>query len=297
MALPPLYKYLDVKGAVLTLAYGTFKHAKPSDFNDLQDLTVRSIFAESDAAALQDIKSNFIDVLLKNLDRTPTCINETMRQQVSVIQQVLKDDAEAATTTREALHNDALADLYDLSGLKDRNAQYIREINEHMQTFRVFCVTEDLSSNKMWERYAQNGQGIALRVQPNFEKDSKFQLFRKVNYQETRPPLFKSAIEFLESGMFDNQEIRLQEIIDKIIYTKTKEWEYESEYRLAIPILNEPDWSTMPYHSEEIPELYFGLNTPLETKKILAEAARLRNPNIKIFHGCIGPDGRLIFLP
>ena len=40
MVLPPLYKYLDVTGAKLTLQNGTFKHAKPSDFNDLEDLTI-----------------------------------------------------------------------------------------------------------------------------------------------------------------------------------------------------------------------------------------------------------------
>jgi hypothetical protein len=43
MALPPLYKYLDVQGAKLTLGNRTFKHAKPSDFNDTEDLTIQSI--------------------------------------------------------------------------------------------------------------------------------------------------------------------------------------------------------------------------------------------------------------
>jgi hypothetical protein len=33
MALPPLYKYLDVQGAKLTLGNRTFKHAKPSTFS------------------------------------------------------------------------------------------------------------------------------------------------------------------------------------------------------------------------------------------------------------------------
>ena len=46
MTLPPLYKYLDVSGAKLTLGNRTFKHAKPSDFNDTEDLTIKSIFTE-----------------------------------------------------------------------------------------------------------------------------------------------------------------------------------------------------------------------------------------------------------
>ena len=38
MTQPPLYKYLDVRGAKLTLGNKTFRHAKPSDFNDLKKL-------------------------------------------------------------------------------------------------------------------------------------------------------------------------------------------------------------------------------------------------------------------
>jgi hypothetical protein len=35
MALPPLYKYLRVDGAKKTLGTNTFRHAKPSSFNDI----------------------------------------------------------------------------------------------------------------------------------------------------------------------------------------------------------------------------------------------------------------------
>jgi hypothetical protein len=49
MALPPLYKYLNVEGAKLTLGNRTLKHAKPSDFNDTEDLTIQSIFPEDPA--------------------------------------------------------------------------------------------------------------------------------------------------------------------------------------------------------------------------------------------------------
>ena len=52
MALPPLYKYLDVQGAKLALGNRTFQHAKPSDFNDIEDLTIQSIFPEGVEAAL-----------------------------------------------------------------------------------------------------------------------------------------------------------------------------------------------------------------------------------------------------
>src|SRR6266404_5636 len=53
-------------GAKLTLGNRTFKHSKPSDFNDIEDLTVRSIFPESDEAALAEINNGL--TLATNID-------------------------------------------------------------------------------------------------------------------------------------------------------------------------------------------------------------------------------------
>jgi hypothetical protein len=57
MPLPPLYKYLDVRGAKLTLGNRTFKQAKPSDFNDTEDLIIQSIFPEETAVALRKLQA------------------------------------------------------------------------------------------------------------------------------------------------------------------------------------------------------------------------------------------------
>jgi DUF2971 family protein len=296
MTLPPLYKYLDVQGAKLTLQNGNFKHAKPSDFNDLEDLTIRSIFPEGDEAALQEIKDNFSDVLLNNLNEAPTCSNPKMRQQIALIQEAYRRNPDAAKAIKEITKNDTISKLYDLDGLKQRSKGYVDEINNFMQGFRILCVSQDNTSMQMWTRYAQESQGIALRIIPSVEKDSKFLRFHKVEYGETRPPLYKNVLEYLADSLFGDQEKRIREIMDDIIYSKTLEWEYESEYRLAIPILDDHDWNLMPYHSEEIPELYLGHKASDETKTEIIELAKRRNPGIKIFHACLAPDGRLLFL-
>ena len=73
MTLPPLYKYLDFRGALLTLGNRTFKHAKPSDFNDTEDLTLQSIFPEEIEVALKKIEHSVADVILQHLNDPPTC--------------------------------------------------------------------------------------------------------------------------------------------------------------------------------------------------------------------------------
>jgi hypothetical protein len=61
-ASPTLYKFLDVNGARLTLRNRTFKHAKPSDFNDKADMTVESLFPGSDEVVLAAAWSDLSDI-------------------------------------------------------------------------------------------------------------------------------------------------------------------------------------------------------------------------------------------
>ena len=102
MNLPPLYKYLDVQGAKLTLTNRNLKHAEPSTFNDTEDLTIRSRFTENDAAALKQIEDGFTDVLVKHLNDPPTCLNVEMRKKVTLLQAIFKANPDAAKRIKEA---------------------------------------------------------------------------------------------------------------------------------------------------------------------------------------------------
>src|SRR3989338_2680494 len=104
MTLPPLYKYLDVSGAKLTLGNRTYKHAKPSDFNDTEDLTIQSIFSEDTEESLKKIARGFTDVILLHLAEEPTC-SSPMKEKSSVIQQVYRANPDAAKLVRAELLN------------------------------------------------------------------------------------------------------------------------------------------------------------------------------------------------
>ena len=61
MLLPPLCKYLDVDGAKLTLGNRTFRHGKPVTFQDLEEMTVRSVFPEDVETALSSLSDGCVD--------------------------------------------------------------------------------------------------------------------------------------------------------------------------------------------------------------------------------------------
>jgi Protein of unknown function (DUF2971) len=283
MVLPPLYKYLDIRGAKLTLGNGTFKHSKPSDFNDIEDLTIQNVFPEEIEAALTKLSNGFTDIILEHLDDQPTC-SSPMREKIAVIQHVYRTNPKAPEIVKAGLSEEGANPIYDVEYMRERSKAFIREINNFMQDYRVLCVTTHIESEQMWSNYAENHAGIVLRIEPNVAKDSKFQLFRPVVYCEKRPSLHDDALDFIARSLFGDQEAWRREILDKIVYTKTLQWQHEAEYRLAIPISkSERPWNVLKYHPEEITELYLGLAMTKENKEDIVSRAKVLNTKIAIF--------------
>jgi len=279
----------------LTLGNRTFKHAKPSDFNDTEDLTLQSIFPEETEVALKKIEHGSIDVILRHLHDPPTC-SSPMREQIELIQHVFRTNPEAANVVKAEMTSEGAEPVFDVNHMRMRNEAVIKEINEHMQASRVLCVTTHGDSEKMWADYAGNHKGIALRIEPNLAKNSKFQRFRPVIYREKRPSLYEHTDEFIAGSLFGHWETRLRAMVEKIVYTKTLKWAHESEYRLEIPLRkNEEPWNTDPYHPEEIAELYLGLAMEKADADRIVDMAVAVNPNIAIFRVKRGPDGSLGF--
>src|SRR6185312_3948645 len=258
MTLPPLYKYLDVRGAKLTLGNGMFKHSKPSDFNDVEDLTIQSIFPEETEIALKTLENGFTDVILQHLNDPPTC-SSPMKEKLVIIQHVYRTNPKAAEIVKAERNKESTKPIYDVTYMRQRSTDFIKEINEFMQDYRVLCVSTHKDSNKMWSEYAEEHKGVAVRIEPNVAKDSKFTLFKPVEYRETRPPLFDDTLDFIAGALFGDQEERRRAMLEKIVYAKTLSWEHEGEYRLAIPLRQgEPSWNLLRFHPEEITELYLG---------------------------------------
>jgi hypothetical protein len=294
MNLPPLYKYLDVHGAKLTLGSRRFKHAKPSDFNDTEDVTIQSIFAEEVEEALKKIAGSFTDVILHHINEQPTC-RSPMREKIQIIQQIYRMNPNAADVVRAELM-DTREQAEDVEYYRDLSRRYIEEINEFMQGYRVLCVTTHKDSERMWTEYAEGHKGVSIRIEPNLAKDSKFRLFQPVIYRERRPPLYDDAVEFLVGALFGDQLARNNEAVERIIYSKTLSWRHEGECRLVIPLgRDEAPWNTLPYHPEEITELYLGLNMESSDIDDIVEKAYAVNRDISILRAKRDGEKRLVF--
>lgn len=294
MPLPPLYKYLDVNGAKLTIGNGRFKHSKSSDFNDTEDLTIQSIFPEDVEVALSKLANNFADVIVQNVDKSPTC-SPQLGSKVALIQRVFRENPGAAGIVKEELKKDSVSKIFDVEHMRARSQGHVKEINDFMQGFRVLCVSTHKDSEEMWAEYAENHKGVVLRIRPCIEKDSKFQLFQPVQYQQSRPPLYGDTLEFQAGSLFGDQDRLRWAAMEKVIYAKTLKWKHEGEYRLAIPLREGESWNTLPFHPEEIPELYLGLAMTSEDREDIVIKAKAINPAIEIFQASRGANRALTF--
>ncbi len=282
MALPPLYKYLDVNGAKLTLGNRTFRHAKPSTFKDLEDMTVQSVFPEEVEAALATLSNGGVDVILEHVDDPPTC-SERLRGMVCELQSIFRENPSAGEAVKEELAKDLDVNIFDVEHMRSEVETFLKGINDFMQEHRVLCVTTDNASERMWTDYAENHKGVVLRIEGNVAKDSKFQRFVPVTYYPARPPLYDRTLDFMEGSLFGDQEATKRTMMDKIVYAKTLPHQFESEYRLVIPIRANEDWNVLSYHPEEITELYLGMAMTKDNKNDIVAKAKAVNPNIAIF--------------
>jgi hypothetical protein len=295
MALPPLYKYLDVDGAKKTLGNKCFRFSKPSEYKDLEDMTAGSLFPDELEVALAILSDGFVDVIVENPNAALTC-SEKLRPKVVELQKALRASPKLAKAIKENLRRNPASNGFNVDHWRARSEAFVRDTNEFMHAHRVLCVTTDKASDRMWREYAQNHQGVVLRIEPNVAKESKFQKFKPVTYQEKRPSIYEKTLDFAKEGLFGDQTARARSTLDRIIYAKTKNYEFEREYRLAIPVgEEEEDYRTLPYHPDDVTEVYLGASMTAADRADLIARAKAVNPKISVFQAKRGNSGDISF--
>lgn len=187
--------------------------------------------------------------------------------------------------------------VFDVERMRAQSEGFVKYTNDFFQKYRIFCVSKDRASERMWEDYAQDHEGIVLRIEPSAEVDSKFTCFRAVTYREARPAVYDQTLDFMKDSLFADQEARTKATVNKIIYAKTLKYRFENEYRLAFPSDQDGDWEPQPYHPQEITELYLGLAMAYANRRDILAKARAVNPKIRVFRADRDAQRRLTFHP
>ena len=138
----------------------------------------------------------------------------------------------------------------------------------------------------MWAHYADKHKGAAIGLKADLEKDSFLRLVEPVEYNCTRPYLFESIKKWLNNPAEEHSMEAARKATQRLLHTKSQEWSYEEEVRLAIPDEVKPNEtaSFLEFHPNELVELYLGYRMSDDHKGQVTALAKLLNPEVRIFH-------------
>ena len=134
----------------------------------------------------------------------------------------------------------------------------------------VLCLTEDISNNPMWSHYGSIYKGFAVQFKAQHEyfyASDKDKTITPIIYDE-KPPKIDNLLDIANSD-FDV-------IMEILFLNKSKEWEYEKEWRLIKIVANsikapKNDSNNNEVHLLSIPRdtitgIVFGLDFDLDEK-------------------------------
>jgi len=136
-----------------------------------------------------------------------------------------------------------------------------------LSSIGVLSLSEDPLNLRMWAHYGGNSTGICLEFQRTNENSLGTANTRKVNYVKTRPKILLH---------------QRHENIKEIITTKSYLWEHEKEWRNIKPEGDKP----YPFPGK-VQKIFFGLNTCIETKKLIKN---IFGPDVEYEEISLGSD-------
>lgn len=136
---------------------------------------------------------------------------------------------------------------------------------ELSRVFGVLSLTPHPDNYLMWSHYANSHTGFCVEFDTRLLVESVAGHFQKVGYSDDIP--FFSIRDTLED-----------ELLGKLIYTKSKIWEYEDEYRLSR--IHKPD-TPIKFNPEALSAIYFGTKTPFEHQVEMIDIAKKLYPKVE----------------
>ena len=237
---------------------------------------------------------------LKVLCRSPLLFNDPFDSQVE-IQHDIKSGKELIEKTTgkicnmlkplmkdgnvDASHKMVVEELVkDEKFIKDQGqslGSIYSEINKKVQEFacedRIFCVAEEGDNLLMWAHYAEEHEGAVIKFKCVPEKKAALCAARQVKYSNEIPLL--TLDHFLQG-----EKAVKEYILNEMLLTKSKDWEYEKEWRV---ILKRKDygqdddlWSIF---EEEIEAVYLGCRMKEQDKKEIVDIVTNKRKNVNLY--------------
>ena len=276
--LPYLYKYTSAETAKKVISTQKFRWSSPRLFNDPFDHQTGVVFkftGEELALALEKAAelAIFGDADFK-LNHS-TKYGESLRTMRAI----------SARLPRE----EVMRDLRSASLEMARNfPRLCEEFNTAITSFlthsRVLCLTETPDNVVMWSLYANEHRGTVFKLRRLEQLDHRFLVARNVVYTD-EPVSYLTLQEYVENlvgASIHDPASRIWEIA----YLKHRDWAYEREWRIHMPLLEKPagvGFSDLDEPKELFEAIYLACRMEPETVADITRLMREHLPETEIY--------------
>ena len=284
-----VYKFLSFEGLCKTLENRTIRLSRPSDLNDAHDIYLQECLGKDTKAFLEDLRGDLLDFIESGINLSSFPASPFKAKLSIMIATHRRASQEQRAKLREHMSKMPVEKVYDLKSLEEAERDVLLHVRHAFESDGVFCATVDPKNLLMWAHYANRHHGAVIEFTPNKEKDSALLASRKVIYSKERPVLFPSPSELIRHGL--DRDASMRSILNRLIYTKGSDWEYEQEYRLYLPQCIEPGqaFACHEYHLEELTSVFLGCRMNQKDQEKAVASAKAVNPLVEIYRASPAP--------
>lgn len=280
------YKHTSAATAKIILVSRKLRWSNPSLFNDPFDVP-RDICDGVDGDRLRDSLVDRMNELVMdpNLPHPEHHSPKTRRllEIFSNADNALKQ--QLIEGNEESRHDPKIS----LEALEDLRRQW-RQIYDEQ---RILCFTERWNSAAMWDRYSDGHAGALIEFACVDRLDSAWLIAKPVNYTD-EPLRLNTTKGFAEMMLYD-QVFAAWKIMEEYTHTKTTDWAYEKEWRIASWKRHHEtgNYSDYEFHGEEIQGIIFGVSMSEDDRTDLILLANGQYPHVKLWQATIEGGRRL----
>lgn len=271
------YKFMTVKAALASLGTSSLRYSAPSRFNDPFDHQVQFTFPYT--------QSEFASALLAGMERVIYDDAVVLKETTKLGQACI----ELKGIRGRVLKDKLLAELQigadgSASRFKDLEEDFNTQFTAYISHSRVLCVTEEIDNVVMWSHYAEEHKGVAIRLECIEEVDNTLLMAKPVKYVDSFPP-FPSPADYVKHLTGEAPIDFAAMVYSEAVYIKHQHWGYEKEWRVHVPLMDEPagaGYSDWPENPRVFGAVYLGCRISTEDAQSLLSVIEEKMPHLEV---------------
>ena len=271
--IPPLYKYLSVSSAKAVLENRSLRWSTPRTLNDPFDMQTGVLLNLPD----QEI----VDLALTEIWYR---INNDFEAENKLGVAINNLRLSGISPSKDEVVEKFSAGLFlSIEKFRNRLPAFNSDVISGLKNCKILCLSSVRDQQLMWAHYADGQSGVALEFSIPIGTDSPLKLAKPIAYVDDPPNILTK--EQMASFLSGGRRLEAKVLLDLFVYTKSKDWAYESEWRISAFEGRNKDaaFEDVSFYPQELVAVNFGCKTSEEHIALFIELAAKINPYMKFF--------------